>query len=89
MLSASFLTSASSGSMPGLLDRLAHRLEVLRGGVDREALGLGLDVLGPGLEGDLHQLVLGGLLRGDRDDAPGLEHVGDAARVAQVAAVLA
>jgi len=32
------------------------------------------------VERDLHQLLLGRLLRGDRDDTLGLEHVGDGAR---------
>ena len=64
------------------------RLEIRRGGVDGESLGLALDVIGAGIEDHLHEGVLGGLLGGDGDHPSGLEHVGHAARVAEVAVVL-
>src|SRR5579863_6252833 len=71
-----------------LLDRRAHRREVAGGADDLERVLVGDDVLGARLDGE-KQIVLAVARGVDRDNAALLEQIRDAARLTEVAAVLA
>ena len=58
-----------------------------RRGEDLPTLALVAQVVGAGVEHDVHELVFVGLFAGNEDLALALEHPGDAALLAQVAAV--
>ena len=74
------------GGDPVLFEGLADGLEDLGVAGDLEVAVDELDVVGAGLEGDLHQAVLGDVLGVDDEQALEVEQVADAAAGAEVAA---
>src|SRR6185312_2133831 len=72
---------------PGLLQCSDDGAQVGGLGVDLEVLAGLLDLVGAGLEDGQEDVVLGQVLRGQRDDALAGEQVGDRARVGDGAAV--
>src|SRR5258706_1211278 len=77
-----------SGRNPGLMNGLQHSLVRLGSGDDLPVGPVVAQILGAGIEHQIHELVFRGLFAFDDDVALALEHPGDTALLAQVPAVL-
>src|SRR5260221_1432662 len=69
------------------LERLLHGLEAVRRGVDGDEVAIGLDILGPGVDGGELDLVGRAALRVDLDDALLLEEPLHRSRLAELPVV--
>ena len=74
--------------MPAGFQRLEHRFVRFGRREDLPLVAVVAQIVGAGIEHDGHELVFAGLVAGHEDLALALEHPGDAALLAHVAAVL-
>src|ERR1039457_3314062 len=76
------------GWYAGLLNRVQDRVMTLGRGEDGPLIFVAAEVLGAGVESDIHKLIFAGLVLFDHELALTLEHPGNAALFAEVAAIL-